>query len=56
MADDSRTAICWAVCWSTAITETIGAPAATAKVSESWKLMPQSAWPAVMSASGVVVP
>jgi hypothetical protein len=36
------------------MTETTGAPAAAAKVSASWKLMPHSAWPAVMSASGVV--
>ncbi len=56
MSDEARTAICWAVCCRTAITDTIGAPAATANVSESWKLMPQSAWPAVISASGVVVP
>ena len=37
------------------MTDTIGAPAAAANVSESWKLMPHSAWPAAMSASGVVV-
>ena len=37
------------------MTETIGAPAATAKVSASWKLIPHSAWPAAMSASGVVL-
>ena len=38
------------------MTETIGAPAAAAKVSASWKLIPHSAWPAAISASGVVVP
>ena len=55
MSDDARTAISWAVCWRIAITETIGAPAAAAKVSASWKLMPHSAWPAAISASGVVL-
>ena len=38
------------------MTETIGAPAAAANVSASWKLIPHSAWPAAISASGVVVP
>ena len=37
------------------MTETIGAPAAAAKVRASWKLMPHSAWPAAISASGVVL-
>ncbi len=36
-----------------AITETTGAPAAAANVSASWKLIPHSAWPAAISASGV---
>ena len=35
------------------MTDTIGAPLAEANVRASWKLMPHSAWPAVMSASGV---
>ena len=38
------------------MTDTIGAPAATAKVIESWKLIPHSACPAPTSASGAVVP
>ncbi len=37
------------------MTETTGAPAAAANVSASWKLMPHSAWPAAISASGVVL-
>ena len=44
----------WAVCWRIAMTDTIGAPAATANVSESWKLIPHSACPAPTSASGAV--
>src|SRR3954454_4751444 len=56
MLDDSSTAISCAVCWRIAMTLRIGAPAATANVSESWKLMPQSAWPAARSVSGVVPP
>jgi hypothetical protein len=43
-----------AVCWRIAITDTIGAPAATANVSASWKLIPQSAWPAARIVSGAV--
>ena len=38
------------------MTDTSGAPLAEANVSASWKLIPHSAWPAVMSASGVDVP
>jgi hypothetical protein len=59
MSDASRTAISCAVCWRIAITLVIGAPAATANVSESWKLIPQSAWPAwpaARTASGAVPP
>ena len=37
------------------MTETTGAPAAAANVSASWKLMPHSAWPAAIRASGVVL-
>ena len=46
----------WAVCWRIAIVDTIGAPAATAKVSASWKLIPHSAWWAARIASGAVPP
>ena len=57
MADDARTAISCAVCWRIAIdATTIGAPAAAANVSASWKLIPHSAWPAARSASGAVLP
>ena len=45
-----------AVCWRMAITEVIGAPAATAKVRLSWKLIPQSACPAASTVSGAVLP
>ena len=38
------------------MTDTIGAPAATAKVSASWKLIPHSAWPARDERLGAVVP
>ena len=55
MAESARTAISCPVCWRMAITETTGAPAAAAKVSASWKLIPHSACPAAISASGVVV-
>ena len=34
----------------------IGAPAATANVSASWKLIPHSAWWAARIASGAVLP
>src|SRR5438552_12515753 len=43
-----------AVCCRMAMTDLIGAPAATAKVRLSWKLMPQSAWPAARRVSGAV--
>ena len=36
------------------MTDTTGAPAAAANVSASWKLIPHSAWPAAISASGAV--
>ena len=38
------------------MTLTMGTPAATAKVIESWKLMPHSAWSAATIASGAVPP
>ena len=38
------------------MTLTMSAPAATANVSASWKLMPHSAWPAAMSVSGAASP
>ena len=37
------------------MTDTSGAPAAAANVIASWKLIPHSAWPAAMSASGVAL-
>ena len=54
--EDSRTAISCAVCWRIAIVLLIGAPAATANVSASWKLIPHSAWWAARIASGAVLP
>ena len=36
------------------MTDVMSAPAATANVSESWKLMPQSAWWAASRVSGAV--
>ena len=38
------------------MTDTMGAPAATANVIESWKLIPHSAWWAARIASGAVPP
>ena len=52
MPESASTAIAEAACWRIAITLLIRAPEATAKVSESWKLIPQSAWPDAIRASG----
>jgi hypothetical protein len=51
----ARTPIAEAVFWRIAITLTMSAPAATANVIESWKLIPHSAWWAASSVSGVAV-
>ena len=45
-----------ASCCMIAMTDLIGAPAATANVRESWKLIPQSACPAASTVSGAVLP
>ena len=53
-ARSARTAIAVPQCCSTAITETMSAPAAFETVNESWKQMPNSAAPEDTSVSGDV--
>src|SRR5258708_22704840 len=56
MGPAARTPIADAVFWRIAATLTMSAPAATANVIESWKLIPHSAWWAASRFSGASVP